>query len=137
MIMSENWKGGFWVKKCNPTGSNSPTIAFLTGPKTPQHLRTFSNIKIHVDHASPSLRGTTNSHMTAAIPERRPATEQISGVIERVIFHTADSVLRIKAKGHREETTVIGSLPAHPPAPAFAPANVFGYTYYRALGSPS
>jgi len=44
--MSENWKGGFWVKKCNPTGSNSPTIAFLTGPKTPQHLRTFPYIKI-------------------------------------------------------------------------------------------
>jgi hypothetical protein len=29
--------------------------------------------------------------MTAAIPQRQPATEQISGVIERVTFHNEDS----------------------------------------------
>src|SRR6201993_3981238 len=49
------------------------------------------------------------------MPERRPATEQISGVIERVTFHNEDSgfcVLRVKTKGHREETTVVGSLPS-------------------------
>jgi exodeoxyribonuclease V alpha subunit len=48
------------------------------------------------------------------MPERRPATEEISGVIERVTFHNDDSgfcVLRVKTKGHREETTVVGSLP--------------------------
>ncbi len=53
--------------------------------------------------------------MNAAIPERKPVTEQISGVIERVTFHNDDSgfcVLRVKTKGHREETTVIGSLPS-------------------------
>jgi exodeoxyribonuclease V alpha subunit len=53
--------------------------------------------------------------MNAAMPERRPATEEISGVIERVTFHNEDSgfcVLRIKTKGHREETTVVGSLPS-------------------------
>jgi exodeoxyribonuclease V alpha subunit len=47
--------------------------------------------------------------MTAAIPERRPATEEISGVIERVTFQSEDSgfcMLRVKTKGHREETTV-------------------------------
>jgi exodeoxyribonuclease V alpha subunit len=52
--------------------------------------------------------------MNAAIPERRPATEEISGVIERVTFHNDDSgfcVLRVKTKGHREETTVVGALP--------------------------
>jgi hypothetical protein len=40
--------------------------------------------------------------MNAAIPERRPATEEISGVIERVTFHNDDSgfcVLRVKARG--------------------------------------
>jgi len=50
--------------------------------------------------------------MNAAIPERRPTTEEISGVIERVTFHNDDSgfcVLRVKRKGHREETTVVGS----------------------------
>src|ERR1039457_2062326 len=53
--------------------------------------------------------------MNSAIPERRPATEEISGVIERVTFHNDESgfcVLRVKTKGHREEITVIGSLPS-------------------------
>jgi hypothetical protein len=39
--------------------------------------------------------------MTAAMPERRPATEEISGVIERVTFHNDDSgfcFLRAKAR---------------------------------------
>ena len=53
--------------------------------------------------------------MNPAIPERRPATEEISGLIERVTFHNDDSgfcVLRVKADGQREETTVVGSLPS-------------------------
>src|SRR5215472_3748587 len=53
--------------------------------------------------------------MNASVPERRPATEEISGLIERVTFHNDDSgfcVLRVKARGQREETTVIGSLPS-------------------------
>jgi exodeoxyribonuclease V alpha subunit len=53
--------------------------------------------------------------MNAAIPERTPTTEEIFGVIERVTFHNDESgfcVLRVKTKGHREETTVIGSLPS-------------------------
>src|SRR5208283_5818794 len=53
--------------------------------------------------------------MNAAIPERRPATEQISGLIERVTFHNDESgfcVLRVKVRGQREETTVVGSLPS-------------------------
>ena len=53
--------------------------------------------------------------MNAAIPERRPATEEISGLIERVTFHNDESgfcVLRVKARGQREEATVVGSLPS-------------------------
>jgi hypothetical protein len=53
--------------------------------------------------------------MNAAIPERRPVTEEISGLIERVTFHNDESgfcVLRVKVRGQREETTVIGSLPS-------------------------
>jgi hypothetical protein len=44
--------------------------------------------------------------MNAAMPDRRPATEEISGVIERVTFHNDDSgfcVLRVKTKGVRGE----------------------------------
>jgi len=53
--------------------------------------------------------------MNAASPERRSTTEEISGVIERVTFHNDDSgfcVLRVRARGQREETTVVGSLPS-------------------------
>jgi hypothetical protein len=43
--------------------------------------------------------------MNAAIQERKPATEEISGVIERVIFHNDDSgfccTLRLKPEGER------------------------------------
>ena len=49
--------------------------------------------------------------MNDATPERRPATEEASGVIERVTFHNDESgfcVLRVRARGQREETTVVG-----------------------------
>ena len=54
-------------------------------------------------------------HMSAANPQRRPATEEISGLIERVTFHNEENgfcVLRVKTPGHRDETTVMGSLPS-------------------------
>ena len=53
--------------------------------------------------------------MNATAPERSAPTENVSGVIERVTFFNEESgfcVLRIKAPGHREEVTVIGSLPS-------------------------
>jgi hypothetical protein len=53
--------------------------------------------------------------MNAAIPERKPVTEEISGLIERVTFHNDESgfrVLPVKARRQREETTVVGSLPS-------------------------
>src|SRR5882762_10175610 len=83
----------------NPSGQpNRRRIGFLRG------------------HARQTVRGKmTLNQMNAAIPERRPATEEISGVIERVTFHNDDSgfcVLRVKARGQRDETTVIGSLPS-------------------------
>ena len=55
------------------------------------------------------------NEMNAAIPEGGPATEEISGLIERVTCHNEDSgfcVLRVKTPGRRDETTVIGSLPS-------------------------
>ena len=39
----------------------------------------------------------------------------LAGLIERVTFHNDESgfcVLRVKARGQREETTVVGSLPS-------------------------
>src|SRR6516225_3344649 len=53
--------------------------------------------------------------MNAASPERKPSTEQISGLIERVTFHNDQSgfcVLRVKVQGQRDEVTVVGSLPS-------------------------
>jgi hypothetical protein len=37
-------------------------------------------------------------HMNAAIPERKPATEEISGLIERVTFHNDESGFCIEGK---------------------------------------
>jgi exodeoxyribonuclease V alpha subunit len=48
-------------------------------------------------------------------PWRRPTTGEISGLVERVTLHNDDSgfcVLRVKVRGQRDETTVIGSLPS-------------------------
>jgi exodeoxyribonuclease V alpha subunit len=48
--------------------------------------------------------------MNAATPERKPVTEGVSGLIERVTFHNDEGgfcVLCVKTKGHREETTVV------------------------------
>jgi exodeoxyribonuclease V alpha subunit len=53
--------------------------------------------------------------MNAATSERRTATEQISGLIERVTFHNDESgfcVLRVKVSGQRDDVTVVGSLPS-------------------------
>ena len=53
--------------------------------------------------------------MNTSSPERKAITEELSGLIERVTFHNDESgfcVLRVKIKGQREETTVVGSLPS-------------------------
>jgi exodeoxyribonuclease V alpha subunit len=53
--------------------------------------------------------------MNSTAPERSTPPAQLSGVIERVTFFNEETgfcVLRIKAPGHREEVTVIGSLPS-------------------------
>ena len=56
--------------------------------------------------------------MNAETPANKPMTEEISGLIERVTFHNDESgfyVLRVRARGQREETTVVGSLPSVTP----------------------
>ena len=56
--------------------------------------------------------------MNAANPQRKPATEKISGLIERVTFHNEESgfcVLRVRTRGQREETTVVGRCLLWPP----------------------
>jgi exodeoxyribonuclease V alpha subunit len=53
--------------------------------------------------------------MNNAIPERQRPAEEVSGLLERVIFFNEETgfcVLRVKIKGQREEVTVVGSLPA-------------------------
>ena len=47
-------------------------------------------------------------------PASRPPAEEVCGLIERVTFHSDESgfcVLRVKARGRRDETTIVGSLP--------------------------
>jgi exodeoxyribonuclease V alpha subunit len=50
---------------------------------------------------------------------RSSGGEVLAGLVERVTCHDADngfSVLRIKARGHRELVTVVGTPPRSPPA---------------------
>jgi exodeoxyribonuclease V alpha subunit len=54
--------------------------------------------------------------MSTQEPQPGPAVQpdQIAGLVERVTFHSDESgfcVLRIKARGHRELVTVVGTLP--------------------------
>ena len=54
--------------------------------------------------------------MSAQQPQPAAAAhrDQIAGLVERVTFHNDESgfcVLRIKARGHRELVTVVGTLP--------------------------
>src|SRR5512136_867554 len=47
-------------------------------------------------------------------PSHPPPQDTLSGLVERVTFHNEESgfcVLRIKARGHRELVTVVGTLP--------------------------
>jgi exodeoxyribonuclease V alpha subunit len=53
--------------------------------------------------------------MTAAMPEHKSMTEEISGLLECITFHSDESgfcVLRVRVPRHRDETTVIRSLPS-------------------------
>ena len=54
--------------------------------------------------------------MTAA--PGQPSLEQLSGLVERVTFHNADSgfhVLRVKVRGERERVTLVGHTPSVTP----------------------
>ncbi len=47
--------------------------------------------------------------------QRSAQTESLSGLIERVTFFNEENgyaVLKVKAKGHRDQVTIVGSLPA-------------------------
>ena len=53
--------------------------------------------------------------MSTTIPDRNSVTEEISGLIERVAFHNDENgfcVLRARVRGHRDEVTMLGSLPS-------------------------
>ena len=48
-------------------------------------------------------------------PVQKPIAESLSGLIERVTFFNEENgyaVLKVKAKGHRDHVTVVGSLPS-------------------------
>jgi thioredoxin-like negative regulator of GroEL len=70
-----------------------------------------------------AIRGKiTPNQMNAAIPERRPATEEISGLVESVTFHNDESgfcILRVKArrrKGPHRTSKIMLICSAYPEA---------------------
>jgi len=57
---------------------------------------------------------TTNTANQTSNIGLRAGIEHLSGLIERVTFHSDDSgfcVLRVKARGHRDQVTIVGTLP--------------------------
>jgi hypothetical protein len=73
------------------------------------------NLAKNLSDAAPATCQNDPDQMTAATSDRSTPTESISGLIERVTFFNEESgfcVLRLKAPGHRDEVTVIGSLPS-------------------------
>ena len=53
--------------------------------------------------------------LNTATAEPEPMTREISGLVKGVTFHNEEngfSVLRVKRTGHREDVTVVGSLPS-------------------------
>ncbi len=62
----------------------------------------------------PNRRGTKKGNCSgmARLPSEAKEREPLSGLIERVTFHNAESgfcVLRVKVRGHRDLITVLGS----------------------------
>ena len=63
----------------------------------------------------PSMRTNLFSGVAPGNPRTQTRARGNLGLIERVTFHNDESgfcVLRVKAPGQREETTVVGSLPS-------------------------
>src|ERR1022692_5104544 len=67
----------------------------------------------NVGGSSPS--GCTSFVTMPDKPQNAPFAESLSGLIERVTFFNEENgwaVLKVKAKGHRDQVTVLGSLPS-------------------------
>lgn len=61
------------------------------------------------------MKDEVQQRLVASPRAPQPAPENLCGLIERVAFfneETGFAVLKVKAKGHREWVTVVGSLPA-------------------------
>src|SRR3954464_8817733 len=80
-------------------------------------MRSRHVLKESVPKSGPGLRaGLSISHIqampqAATMSPLDPRTEHLSGVVERVTFHNAESgfcVLRVKVRGQRDPVTVVG-----------------------------
>jgi len=57
----------------------------------------------------------TNGVASSSQPARRPGAEPLSGPVERITFHSAETgycVLRVKVRGQRDLVTVVGHAAA-------------------------
>ena len=96
--------------------------AAATGEHAPNADEVIANSLVR---GEPALEQNTNGSGSRGITlpsvaRSRPSpvsshAEHISGLVERVTFHSATSgfaVLRVKARGHRELVTVVGTAPS-------------------------
>ena len=69
---------------------------------------------VSIGHAGPLLQSPPVTPNQQPQPAAATQPDQIAGLVERVTFHNDESgfcVLRIKARGHRDLVTVVGTLP--------------------------
>src|ERR1017187_4701637 len=74
----------------------------------------FQRSRRYTNNLSDTKCRTCHPSMNATVSDKAIA-EEVSGLIERVTFHNDDNgfcVLRVKVRVHRDEVTVLGSLPS-------------------------
>ena len=74
----------------------------------------FQRSRRYTNNLSDTKCRTCHPSMNATVSDKAIA-EEVSGLIERVTFHNDENgfcVLRVKVRGHRDEVTVLGSLPS-------------------------
>src|ERR1035441_10924737 len=74
----------------------------------------FQRSRRYTNNLSDAKCRICHSSMNATVSDKAIA-EEVSGLIERVTFHNDENgfcVLRVKVRGHRDEVTVLGSLPS-------------------------
>ena len=102
--LSGQWPG---ARGHCPRAGNGPQLGL------PASRRAGNSSREHAATRPGSMAACRSSpHMARAAPDEERGREPLSGLVERVTFHSAETgfcVLRVKVRGHRDLVTVLGS----------------------------